>query len=171
MTRSRAKYPCIKLDCITQQLNHRKIPEHGTAKLEYKECHSSEKNKAEPSTTATEPTQQVEAWNSERGISETSPIRINEEHQHHSSHLPGSIVKSPNQSNLSPTHSSDNESDSLNTGDKATDITCDYSHRSDRWTGAVYPNNKAASARTELKKIQLIDPPNSKLYNKNYRDQ
>ena len=45
MTRSRAKYPCIKLDCITQQLNHRKIPEHGTAKLEYKERHSSERTR------------------------------------------------------------------------------------------------------------------------------
>ena len=52
------------------------------------------KKKATPSTTSTESTQQVKAWNSERR-SETSSISINEERQHHSSHL-DSILKSSN---------------------------------------------------------------------------
>ena len=129
------------------------------------------KTKEAPSTTATEPTQQVEAWNSERGISATSPIRINEERQHYSSRLPGSILKSPNQSSLSQLHSSDNTIDSLKTRDEATYITRDYSHRSERSTDTAYPNNTVASERTGFKNMQHIDPPNSTLYNKNYPEQ
>ena len=42
MIRSRLKYPCINLNCIIQQMNHRKIPENGTSKVEYMERHSLE---------------------------------------------------------------------------------------------------------------------------------
>ena len=53
------------------------------------------KKNAASSTIATESTQQVEALNSERRISETSSISINEERQRHSSHLFNSILQSP----------------------------------------------------------------------------